>query len=995
MPSYPVRPKNLKKAGLNEDNVAALRNLTKRVDFLYEGTINNGAGSIVWNPTTGTYQVTRSDGTVYNLIMEEVNDPLDSSGNPNDYSYFPRADSGAVLKNSVLQEKEKSLAMNMVPSSDGTKPSFRISGDSGAGLDLYQNTSRTLAARFSTDITTATTTLRSQQKFRFDIGTSEAMRIDTNLTVTIGTLVVSTDFQTPFADFDVTASVTRETARLWWNNDDNAKTLMIGGEGNQVDIKVGESTYFRVRASSAITKGQVVMITGTVGASGALTAAPATGLTKTESSKIMGIAAEDIALNGWGYIAEFGLLRQIDTSAFSDGDILYYDPSVTGGLTATEPGAPNPKVEIAAVVLGGTSNGSVFLRLNHHFELNELNDINTTGVSNGDLLKYNSTSDIWEDTPQSSVAAGTANTLATARTISLTGDVSGSTSFDGSADVSITATVADDSHNHIIANVDGLQAALDGKEPTITILPVSKGGTGASSLTSGYLLKGNGTSAVSASVIYDDGTNIGVGTALPARSLDVAGFARFNSSGNYMEFTTNVLTSEDASGANIRAAVSSASTPTYSVAGDTNTGAFFPAADTFAFSTGGTERMRLNSTGLGIGTTSPANELHLKGAGGTSARLETGNGSNYTEIKQTQTNPALTFLSDGTESMRIDNATGNVGIGVSSPNRTLSVNSGTTDVVAQFESSDSGAYIALKDSATSSVTAVRIGAIGDDLRFNAADAEGMRLTSTGLGIGTSSPSYKFHINGTGYASGDFRAPIFYDSDNTAFYVNPASNSILSTARVENLGIGTNSGTYGLHVYHTDNFEGGLFQTNQGGSLIRFIDSSTNAIEMGIQSGNPVIRTGNTARLTVDNSSGYVTASQSFRAPIFYDSNNTSYYVDPASTSNVNNITIAGVLTSNATPTRDKLRVWSNGTYTIGMDNAFTYGGLNDYAMTFQMSNTADRGWWWGDTAHTDAQGAMALTTNGRLTVANRIRVGYGERLSRPYLLRQRQHFLLC
>ena len=54
----------------------------------------------------------------------------------------------------------------------------------------------------------------------------------------------------------------------------------------------------------------------------------------------------------------------------------------------------------------------------------------------------------------------------TARTLSLTGDASGSTSWDGSGNASISVTVADDSHNHIISNVDGLQAALDGKLST-------------------------------------------------------------------------------------------------------------------------------------------------------------------------------------------------------------------------------------------------------------------------------------------------------------------------------------------------------------------------------------------------------------------------------------------------------------------------------------------------------------------------------------------------
>ena len=80
-----------------------------------------------------------------------------------------------------------------------------------------------------------------------------------------------------------------------------------------------------------------------------------------------------------------------------------------------------------------------------------------------------------------------------------------------------------------------------------------------------------------------------------------------------------------------------------------------------------------------------------------------------------------------------------------------------------------------------------------------------------------------------------------------------------------------------------------------------------------------------------------------------------------------------------TQNRTKYWVWSSSAYGIGMQNSFTYGGLsNDYAMTFQMNNDNTRGFWWGDSSHANNQGAMALTTNGRLTVANSIRVGYGE-----------------
>jgi hypothetical protein len=65
----------------------------------------------------------------------------------------------------------------------------------------------------------------------------------------------------------------------------------------------------------------------------------------------------------------------------------------------------------------------------------------------------------------STANAVSASKLAAARTITLAGDLSGSVSFDGSANVTITAAVVDDSHAHVIANVDGLQAALDAKAP--------------------------------------------------------------------------------------------------------------------------------------------------------------------------------------------------------------------------------------------------------------------------------------------------------------------------------------------------------------------------------------------------------------------------------------------------------------------------------------------------------------------------------------------------
>jgi hypothetical protein len=72
---------------------------------------------------------------------------------------------------------------------------------------------------------------------------------------------------------------------------------------------------------------------------------------------------------------------------------------------------------------------------------------------------------------------------------------------------------------------------------------------------------------------------------------------------------------------------------------------------------------------------------------------------------------------------------------------------------------------------------------------------------------------------------------------------------------------------------------------------------------------------------------------------------------------------------------DKLRVYNSSSYTIGMKSAQTFGWLNDWAMTFTFNNESDRGFLWRDTSDTAAQGAMSLTTNGNLCVANVIAVG--------------------
>jgi hypothetical protein len=102
-----------------------------------------------------------------------------------------------------------------------------------------------------------------------------------------------------------------------------------------------------------------------------------------------------------------------------------------------------------------------------------------------------------------------ADTLTTARTISLAGDVAGAANFDGSANITITTVIADDSHNHTIANVDGLQAALDAKPDGLSDLGVTALSTELNLL--------DGVTATTVEINYLDGVTSNIQTQLDGK----------------------------------------------------------------------------------------------------------------------------------------------------------------------------------------------------------------------------------------------------------------------------------------------------------------------------------------------------------------------------------------------------------------------------------------------------------------------------------------------
>ncbi len=158
-----------------------------------------------------------------------------------------------------------------------------------------------------------------------------------------------------------------------------------------------------------------------------------------------------------------------------------------------------------------------------------------------------------------------------------------------------------------------------------------------------------------------------------------------------------------------------ASDPTHTFYGDPNTGMFRAAADTLAFTTGGSERARIDGSGrVGIGTTSPQRRLTVGAGSGVEIMSIYAGTSSSSAIHFTDTNTSTDYqgfvtynhsadaLRLGTaenERVRIDSS-GNVGIGTTSPDGQLDVRgSSISTILARATSGNSQARVMVQNDA--------------------------------------------------------------------------------------------------------------------------------------------------------------------------------------------------------------------------------------------------------------------------------------------------------
>ena len=354
------------------------------------------------------------------------------------------------------------------------------------------------------------------------------------------------------------------------------------------------------------------------------------------------------------------------------------------------------------------------------------------------------------------------------QTITLTGDVS------GSGTTSIAVTIADDSHNHVISNVDGLQTALDAKQDTSTALTTSTS------------FGGDVSGTYNAIVITDDSHNHvisnvdGLQTALDGK-VDLAG--------DTMTGSLTVTGTVTADGLTVDGT------------GDLGTignGAFNQAAalgfqgDRAYFGYSSSQNTLIQS-GASKGVVIEVNNDTLDS--GTRAALFSSNGD-------------ISFYEDTGSNAKLfwDASDSRLGVGTTSPDYTFHAYHPTTNVVARFESGDAEVWIDLHDSDSGTYGAL-LGHTSTEL-FKVADASvDVRMSLNNNGLLDTDAGYS--VGGTtaidSSREGSFATKATFGGIDSAGNVQPSANNTV----VSGYGLIGNRGTY----YITNS--GGVIQIGNG------------------------------------------------------------------------------------------------------------------------------------------------------------------------------------
>ena len=595
---------------------------------------------------------------------------------------------------------------------------------------------------------------------------------------------------------------------------DGSVTITGSGATRDLSVAVAGSTtnvlaLVRNNTGATLAKGTVVYINGSLGQNS--TVAKAIATSDATSAQTLGLMTANLAYNATGYVTVIGVLTGMDTSAFTDGQQLYLSPTTAGTFTATKPYAPQHLVYVAVVEHAHPTQGKLFVKVQNGYEMDELHDVSAQNPANNDGLFYNTTSGLWE---KKSVVTALGYTPANKAGDTFTGSVTIPELFVSDNTPTFTSS-AFQYHLH--------------QSPHIAYVKQTGGYN--------WYWRRNSTGTLSGTSEVEDMSLTEDGNLLVRSSVRAPIFYD----------TPNTAYFVDPSATSNLVGLTVANTITGSVSGTSGSISGFnnpvtaPTANTIVYR---------DSAG-----DISAREIVL--SSGLSAQTPTVLVSMYPTTNQmVRTTPAAVSaaIQGAASGSWPISVTGSAATATDASKLPLTGGTLTGALTVPANSATTGGGI---NFAGAGSTFIR-GTSGDGASSTVSN---LQLQSwNGIGFGPSITGQTVPVgenaawidcrSGIFSARAEFRAPIFKDSDNTAYYIDPASTSRLANTLI-------------------------------GGNEALIYESTTNALG---------IRTGASAAykyFNFDASGNFFASNGSVRTPIVYDSDNTAFYYDGAGTTNIN------------------------------------------------------------------------------------------------------------
>jgi len=210
--------------------------------------------------------------------------------------------------------------------------------------------------------------------------------------------------------FDTTPETTSASVgTVYWDSGESGLNAQIN---SNINLTLGQEVYTTVYNGEATTlnKGEVVMVNGASGQRPRVIRAYNTS--DAGSARTFGIVAENIASGAEGVVVTQGIVKNINTNGFNEGDILYLS-STPGQLTTIKPTAPNHYVFVGIVLKKNAASGRIYVKPQNGYELDELHNVSNTSLQNDQALVYESSTSLWKNKNIVNSISGTANQIST------------------------------------------------------------------------------------------------------------------------------------------------------------------------------------------------------------------------------------------------------------------------------------------------------------------------------------------------------------------------------------------------------------------------------------------------------------------------------------------------------------------------------------------------------------------------------------------------------